>query len=87
MNSKTFPFTYDQATALFSKDMWSPDTTQTPDTKAGVVGFAYVSAICTSNRYSIIEEYGGFQEVSVVAHELGHKYICCLCALQIIKIN
>ena len=88
MNSKKFPFTYDQATALFSKDMWNPDTTLTPDTRAAVVGFAYVAAICSSYRYSIIEEYGGFPEVTVVAHELGHKYICCIFAwYELIKIN
>ncbi len=71
--SQTFPFTYDRAVGIFSKDLWSSDTTQTPAVRHAVVGFANIPGVCNSYRYAINEEYGGFQFVTVFAHEMGHK--------------
>ena len=73
MNSKTFPFSYDQASAFFSKDLWSSVTSDPPAVRSSTIGYAYIGAICGSQRYSIQEEFGGFQFVTVVTHELGHK--------------
>ena len=46
-------------------DLWSADSSLSPSSRASVVGFASVGMICTSNRYSIIEETGGFSSVLV----------------------
>ncbi len=64
MNGKSFPFTYDRAVGMFSKDLWSADTTQTPARRSQVVGFANLPGLCNSGRYAINEEYGGFQMVN-----------------------
>ena len=74
MNSKTFPFAFDQAAAFFSKDLWGSNANDSISNRAGVAGFAYIGSICGNQAYSIQEEFGGFQSVTVVAHELGHKY-------------
>jgi hypothetical protein len=50
---------------FFSMDLWSNDYTATPANRAAVVGFAPIGYICTSNKYSIIEEIGGFLSVLV----------------------
>ena len=63
MNSKTFPFNYDRAVGMFSKDLWSADTSLAPAVRASVVGFANIPGLCNSLRYAINEEYGGFQMV------------------------
>lgn len=44
----------------------------TSDT-AGVVGLAYMSEVCAANRYTIVEDVGGFASISVASHEIGHK--------------
>lgn len=74
MNKQTFSFSYDHAVALFNKDIFSDDTSVTDANKrAGVVGFAPVSGVCTDRRYSINEEQAGFINAGVIAHELGHN--------------
>jgi hypothetical protein len=73
MESKTFPFTYDRAVGIFTKDLWSSSSAQPPALRRSVVGFANIPGLCNINRYAINEEYGGFQFVTVVAHEMGHK--------------
>ncbi len=78
MNSKTFPFNYDQASAFFSKDLWSSFTGQPASSRSAVAGYAFIGSVCGTNRYSIQEEFGGFQSVTVVTHELGHKYKICI---------
>ena len=74
MNGKTFSFTYDRAVGIFSKDLWSADTTQSASQRSAVAGYAYLPGLCNSNRYAINEEYGGFQYVTVVTHEMGHNF-------------
>lgn len=44
----------------------------TSDT-ASVVGLAYVSEVCGANRFTIIEDLGGFAYIPVASHEIGHK--------------
>ena len=51
---------------FFSQDLWSTDTTATPDTRKSVAGLAWVGGVCDKNyKYSISEEYGGFKNVAV----------------------
>ena len=45
--------------------MWSEDSTDTVDSRSGVAGLAWVGAICGTFKYSICEEHGGFESVSV----------------------
>ena len=54
--------------------MWTDDVAATDDQRAGVVGLAYLGGICTTDKYSIVEENGAFSSVGVTAHEMGHKY-------------
>ncbi|RNA07290.1 A disintegrin and metallo ase with thrombospondin motifs 5-like [Brachionus plicatilis] len=62
MESKTFPFEYDHAMALFKKDLWA-DGNDIPENRKGVAGFAYVAGTCENIRYSVTEEQGGFRSI------------------------
>jgi hypothetical protein len=66
MNSKKFPFSYDNAIGLFSKDLWAPGTSQTPADRSSLVGVAFISTVCGNSRYTIHEEFGGFQYVGKI---------------------
>ena len=48
----------------WSKDLWG-DSGATAEARSSVVGFAYLNNICTQNRYSIVEEAGGFTTATV----------------------
>ncbi len=56
-----------------SKDIWSSNTALSNNTRSLVSGLSNTLGICTSNRYSIIEEIG-FNNAHNAAHELGHRY-------------
>ena len=71
MNSKTFPFAYDNAVGLFSKDLWGSGAS--PQDRSSLVGVAYIGSVCGTSRYVIHEEFGGFQYVGYTTHELGHR--------------
>ncbi|MEO5943856.1 MAG: M12 family metallo-peptidase [Ferruginibacter sp.] len=50
---------------------------------SGIVGLAYLGAICTSNKYHILEDYGGSNPTGsalglriLTAHEMGHNFNC-----------
>ncbi|CAF0856252.1 unnamed protein product [Brachionus calyciflorus] len=73
MNSKMFPFEYDHAMGLIKKDLWL-DGTGLPSARAGLLGLAYVKGICSSYRYSVSEEQGGFSSIFTIAHEMGHNF-------------
>lgn len=45
--------------------MWSDDSTVGPEYRTGVAGFAYVGTVCSSFRYSIVED-DGFQSSLVI---------------------
>jgi hypothetical protein len=55
--------------------MFSDTTSDSASTRSGVAGYAFVGGICSSFRYSINEEWGGFQNIQVIAHEMGHKFV------------
>ncbi len=55
--------------------MWTDDVAAADDQRSGVVGLAYLGGICSTNKYSIVEENGAFSSVGIVAHEMGHKYL------------
>ena len=55
--------------------MFSDTTTDSASTRSGVAGFAPVSGICSNRRYSLNEERGGFQNIQVLSHEMGHKFV------------
>jgi hypothetical protein len=71
MNSKMFPFEYDHAVALINKDIWQEEG-KTAQERSLANGVTYFSGICR-NRFSIVEEVGGFSSVGTVTHELGHN--------------
>ena len=52
--------------------MWS-SSAGSDASRSGVVGLAYLAGICDSNRYSIVEDKGGFSSIGVTAHEIGHN--------------
>jgi hypothetical protein len=54
--------------------LWSDDTRLDPVSRATVRGYSFIGQICDSNKYSIIEETGGFFSILTTAHEIGHKY-------------
>ena len=49
--------------------MWS-DSPGDAAARSGVVGLAFLGGVCQSNRFSIIEEKGGFSSIEVAAHEI-----------------
>lgn len=53
-------------------DLWDSNTMLTSSQRSSIVGLSYVGQICTSYKYSIIEEEG-FNNMQNAAHELGHK--------------
>ena len=55
-----------------SMDLWDSNTMLTSSQRSSIVGLSYVGQICTSYKYSIIEEEG-FNNMQNAAHELGHK--------------
>lgn len=40
------------------------------------MGLAYVAAACTEDQNCAINEDGGLVLGTVVAHEMGHVYVC-----------
>ncbi len=49
---------------VISKDIWG-DSNSGIDQRSSVVGYAYLSGICSQSKYSIVEEKGGFSSISV----------------------
>lgn len=52
--------------------------TQTNELRSGVIGYAWVGAACLltqdqSYQTSLSEDYGGFINVYIIAHEIGHN--------------
>jgi hypothetical protein len=43
-----------------SKDIWSSGRNVSDFTRSYVIGLGFVGAACTTNRYAIAEEHGGF---------------------------
>ena len=41
-------------------------------------GLAYLSALCTDQSVSVVEDHFNFNLLTTAAHELGHRYITCL---------
>jgi PKD repeat protein len=65
-----FGFTYDMATYWTTKDI----TDNTGNT--GVIGLAYLNAVCSSSKYQILEDLAGLDAAqlgSLQAHETGHN--------------
>ena len=49
----------------FSYDLWGPfGRGSTPSSSSAIVGYCVLGGICSSNRYSIIEEFS-FNSISV----------------------
>jgi hypothetical protein len=48
-----------------SKDIWSSGTNISDYTRSYVIGLGFVGAACTTNRYAIAEERGGFLNTAV----------------------
>ena len=44
---------------LFSKDLFSSDTTLANSARAAIAGFSWVGGVCGSLKYSVVEDYGG----------------------------
>lgn len=73
MNSKTLPFQYDHAIGIFSKDLWSNDNGQLPALRSKVMGFSLMGGICGIQRYSIVEDLGGFNSILTITREIAHN--------------
>ncbi|CAF0761292.1 unnamed protein product [Brachionus calyciflorus] len=59
--------TFDHAIAFIRKDIWKTEK------KRQILGISYTKGICSKDKYSVIEDIGGFSNVYVIAHELGHN--------------
>ncbi|RNA00332.1 A disintegrin and metallo ase with thrombospondin motifs 1, partial [Brachionus plicatilis] len=70
----TIDFDYDHAVGVFNKDLFSGDRSLTNELRSGVVGYAWVGGACrTSFKTSVQEDIGGFYNIYVIAHEIGHN--------------
>jgi hypothetical protein len=67
----------------FSLDLWDPNHRWPESTRSSTTGYAFVKGVCSSFKYSIIED-DGFNNIQNAAHELGHMYATKL--ILIIKI-
>ncbi|CAF0730331.1 unnamed protein product [Brachionus calyciflorus] len=72
MNSKTFPFEYDHAAGLFNKEIVSNDFSTPIEFRSGTAGYC-PGIVCTDQRYSINEDFGGFSNLLIIAHEIAHS--------------
>jgi len=52
-----------------SKDIWGSKS----ESSSSVVGLAYVSSVCSSSKYLITEDIGGFAYAPVASHEIAHN--------------
>ena len=50
--------------------MWSNDYGQLQSLRTTVTGFSLIGEICGTNRYSIVEEFGGFSSLAVKIFQL-----------------
>ncbi|RNA12828.1 flocculation FLO11-like [Brachionus plicatilis] len=67
-------FEFDHVIGVFNKDLWSDDRTALPSARSPVIGVAWLDSICSDvYKYSISEEIGGFWNLYVIAHEIGHN--------------
>ena len=68
-NGGGFGAVYDVASLWTDKNIFN-------DNGSGVVGVAYLSAICTNNRYNLLENFTSNPNTKrmMVAHELGHNF-------------
>lgn len=73
MNSLSLSFSYDHAIGFLNKDLWRDESSQAADQRASVAGQAFLSQVCLSDKFSIVEDRGGFGSIGVAAHEIGHK--------------
>ena len=54
--------------------MWGDDTSQSASDRSSVAGIAYTSSACiTDFKISLSEDTGGFFNIYVIAHEIGHN--------------
>jgi len=72
MNARIFNFTFDHAVAIMDKDIWSNSASASAATRSGVIGYSIVGGVCSTNKYSIVEDMG-FNNIGNAAHELGHN--------------
>ncbi|CAF0955496.1 unnamed protein product [Brachionus calyciflorus] len=74
INSLNSSYVYDHAVVVFKKDIWTDNTTDTPEARSTVAGVAYLGGVCYKDiQFSINEENGGLQNIYVIAHEIGHN--------------
>ena len=45
--------------------MWVGEIVQSDDSRRSTAGLAYVGAMCGDKKYSICEEFGGFNSIKV----------------------
>jgi|688.fasta_scaffold1333181_2 hypothetical protein len=53
-------------------DIWDSNAAAVPASRSGVIGTAFISGVCSNQKYSIVE-YAGLNSISNAAHELGHR--------------
>ncbi|CAF0715919.1 unnamed protein product [Brachionus calyciflorus] len=72
VESLNLNFEFNHAMGVFNKDLWNTNEDQSPAQRSSLLGAAYSGAICEYS-YSILEDHGGFSNLYVIAHELGHS--------------
>jgi hypothetical protein len=50
---------------FYSNDLWSSDLTSSPQMRSGLIGYSFLSAICTAYSVSIIEDHA-FNSIGVI---------------------
>lgn len=54
--------------------MWIDDPSGIAQTRSGVIGYAWVGAACRNfYKTSLSEDIGGFYNIYIIAHEIGHN--------------
>jgi hypothetical protein len=47
-------------------DIWSDNQADSPASRSAALGSSSIGNVCTSNKYSIVEDNGGFTSVLVI---------------------
>ncbi len=56
--------------------LWTKRDIQVPGVGSGVIGIAYLGAVCTQNQYNLLEDWSSNANLKrvMVAHEFGHNF-------------
>ncbi len=72
MNSRNFSFKYDHAIGFFDKYLFNENSSRAPKERV-LSGFSNTASMCSSSRYSLVPDFGGFSNI-IVKYQLESSF-------------